>query len=197
MVTTEGVVVPLPQEPEANPPLISNGVFGMLVFVFTEIMFFAGLISAFIIVRSGASVWPPPGQPRLPFEDTALNTAALLVSGAVLLFAERAWRDSPAKASGRFLLSILLGAFFVVFQGVEWAGLLQEGLTMTSSTHGAFFYVIVGTHALHAVVALLAMAWGWLRLRSGTLSQSAFRTIQVFWYFVVLLWPFIYLRVYL
>ena len=49
---------------------------------------------------------------------------------------------------------MLLGAFFVLFQGVEWVALLREGLTLTSSTHGAFFYLIIGTHALHAVVAL-------------------------------------------
>ena len=51
--------------------MISNGLFGMLVFVLTEAMLFAGFISAFTIVKASAPVWPPPDQPRLPVEATA------------------------------------------------------------------------------------------------------------------------------
>ena len=67
-------------EPVRREPLLSNGVLGMLVFIFTEVMFFAGLISAHTIVRSqtAGQMWPPYGQPRLPIEETAVNTAALL-----------------------------------------------------------------------------------------------------------------------
>ena len=49
-----------------EPRVISNGVLGMSLFVLTEIMLFAGMISVFNIVRASAIVWPPPGQPRLP-----------------------------------------------------------------------------------------------------------------------------------
>ena len=93
--------------------------------------------------------------------------------------------------------AILSGAAFVALQGVEWVRLLREGLTMTSSSHGAFFYLIVGAHALHAVVAIVALAAVYLPLRRGALSPARFAATQLFWYFVVLLWPIIYLRVYL
>ena len=85
----------------------------------------------------------------------------------------------------------------MLLQGVEWVALLREGLTMTSSNHGAFFYLIVGTHALHAVVAIVALTWVYVLMRRGTLAPSTFTATQVFWYFVVILWPVIYLRVYL
>ena len=49
-------------------PIVASGVMGMLMFVMTEVMLFAGLISAFSIARSSAILWPPPGQPRLPLE---------------------------------------------------------------------------------------------------------------------------------
>ena len=61
-------------------PLVANSVMGMLLFVIIEAMLFAGMISAFTIIRSGAMIWPPPDQPRLPIERTAINTAALLAS---------------------------------------------------------------------------------------------------------------------
>ncbi len=60
-----------------EPRVISNGVLGMTLFVMTEIMLFSGLISAFSIVRASSAIWPPPDQPRLPLEETAINTAAL------------------------------------------------------------------------------------------------------------------------
>jgi cytochrome c oxidase subunit III len=186
-------------EPTRRRKIVSDGVLGMTIFVFSEVMFFAGLISAFVIIKSQAAgrMWPPFGQPRLPAEETAINTAALLLSGVVLFFAQRAFAKKPDKAVWPFAASIALGVFFVGFQGAEWVGLLAEGLTMQSSSYGAFFYLIVGTHALHAVIALSAMVWAWARLKKESLSQAQFATVQVFWYFVVLVWPALYWKVYL
>ena len=148
-------------------PLVPNGVMGMLIFVICEAMLFAGLISAFTILRASAPVWPPPGQPRLPVASTAVNTA------------------------------MLLGGGFVAFQGVEWFRLIREGLTLTSSTLGSFFYLIVGMHALHALAALALLVYTWVRLQRGWLAQSQLATAAVFWYFVVIVWPILYAVVYL
>jgi heme/copper-type cytochrome/quinol oxidase subunit 3 len=169
----------------------------MLIFAFTEVMLFAGLTSAFTIVRSGALVWPPPGQPRLPFEQTAVNTTLLMASGVLLFIAQRAFRREPARAKWPLLLATLLGGLFVVFQGVEWLALLGAGLTLTSSVLGSFFYLIIGLHALHAAIALGVLATAWIRLQEGRLRPELFAAAQVFWYFVVGVWPMIYLRVYL
>ncbi len=190
-----------PPVPGMVPPreqIIPSAVLGMLIFVMCEVMMFAGLISAFTIVRTSAlGAWPPPGQPRLPLEETAINTAALLLSGVLLYVAHRAFKREPARASRPLLVSILLGAFFVVFQGFEWLGLIREGLTLTSSNHGSFFYLIVGMHALHAVAALIVLVLVQLLLMRGRLTHSTFAAAQVFWYFVVGIWPILYLRVYL
>ncbi len=185
--------------PRARRKAVPDGVVAMLLFVFTESMLFAGLISAFIVVRSGAAgqMWPPYGQPRLPFERTAINTSALLVSGIVLVFAQWAFHKRPERARIPVLVAILLGAFFVGFQGVEWVALIRQGLTLQSSSYGSFFYLIVGAHAVHAVAALGGLVWAWAQLLRRRLTASAFATVQVFWYFVVIVWPVIYLKVYL
>jgi cytochrome c oxidase subunit 3 len=178
-------------------PVVPSGVMGMLIFMFTESMLFAGLISAFTIIKAGAMIWPPPGQPRLPLEATAINTAALLASGLLLHLARRRFNQSRSEALRPLMLAMLLGAFFVVFQGAEWVALIGQGLTLTSSTLGSFFYLIVGLHALHAVVALGVLVQTWRRLRSGFLASSQLATAEVFWYFVVGLWPILYGVVYL
>jgi heme/copper-type cytochrome/quinol oxidase subunit 3 len=178
-------------------PLVAPAAMAMLIFVFTEVMLFAGLISAFTIVRSSALAWPPPNQPRLPIEETAVNTLALMASGVLLFVANRLFRRDPARARWPLLISMLLGACFVLFQGVEWMALLRQGLTVTSSLLGSFFYLIVGLHGLHAAVALGVLATAWNRLRQEGLSPALFAAAQIFWYFVVGVWPVLYLRVYL
>lgn len=180
-------------------PIIPNGVLGMLIFIFTEVMFFAGLISAHTIVRSQSAgqMWPPYGQPRLPVQETALNSLALLVSGVVLVLAWFAYKREPQSARIPLLLSLLLGIVFVGFQGIEWVALLAEGLTMQSSAYGGFFYLMVGAHAIHAVGALLGLGWAFERLDKGVLTSSQLGTVSTFWYFVVLVWPVLYWKVYL
>jgi len=172
----------------------------MALFVFTEVMLFMGFISAFVIVQSGATngSWPPPGQPRLPIARTALNTVALLLSGVALYVAGRKFRSvHPRRAAVWMGAACALGAFFVVAQGMEWVALLRQGLTMTSSQLGSFFYLIVGLHGLHAVVAILALGLAWRALLRGRLTDGWLGAVQLFWYFVVLIWPVLYWKVYL
>lgn len=190
-------VLPFPRAGERRKPIAPNGVIGTFIFVVTELMVFAGFVSAFTITRAAYNTWPPVGQPRLPMAETAINSIALLASGVVLYFAQRAFQRQPHTARRPLLAALLLGTFFVVFQGVEWFRLLQEGLTVTSSNHGAFFYLIIGTHALHAIAAILFLGIAYVKLLGGRLQQSTFSATQVFWYFVVGVWPVLYLRVYL
>jgi cytochrome c oxidase subunit 3 len=178
---------------------LPNAVLGMIIFVIAEIMFFAALMSAHTIARSSAlgGLWPPPGQPRLPIERTAVNTGVLLLSGVLLWLGNRYMNTTP-EAGRRYVAgAIVSGIAFVSMQGVEWVALLREGLTLTSSTHGAFFYLIVGAHALHAVIAIIALTWVYVLMCRGKRMPAIFAATQVFWYFVVLVWPVIYLRVYL
>ena len=178
---------------------LPNSVLAMIIFIVAEIMFFAALMSAHTIARSSAlgGVWPPTGQPRLPVERTAFHTVILLLSGALLWIANRRAASGFEKVRPYLAGSIATGMAFVLLQGVEWVALLREGLTMTSGAHGAFFYLIVGLHALHAVIAISALTTIYFLMRRGTLAPSSFAAAQMFWYFVVLLWPVIYLRVYL
>ena len=186
-----------PVRPERRA-IIPNGLLGMLIFVLTEAMLFAGFISAFTIAKAGAPVWPPPDQPRLPVEATAFNTVMLLLSGVLLLVAHRSFhRGHRAAMRGPMWAALGTGAFFVLFQGVEWVRLIGQGLTLTSSTYGGFFYVIVGMHALHAVGAIGLLAYACLRLHRGFLTPSLFGAAEALWLFVVGVWPVLYGVVYL
>ena len=179
--------------------VVPSSVLAMLVFVGTEVMFFAGLISAFTITRAGTAplAWTLPSGLVLPAAETAANSVALILSGVLVFLAHRQQRGgSTEKATRTLLVATLLGTAFVLLQGREWWALLSQGVTMQSSTLGAFFYLIVGTHAVHAVAAIVALGVAWSRMRRGMLSPGFFLGAQTFWYFVVGIWPVIYLRVY-
>ncbi len=170
----------------------------MTLFVFSEVMLFAGFMSAHGVAKASirGGIWPPPGQPRLPIEVTAVNTVILLLSGAALFLGGRAFAAHAPSARRWLIAAVALGSCFVGVQGLEWAGLIREGLTLTSSTHGSFFYVMIGMHALHAIVAVAALGWALLRFSRGQLKASQLQGIQVFWYFVVGIWPMLYWQVY-
>jgi heme/copper-type cytochrome/quinol oxidase subunit 3 len=178
-------------------PILPSPVLGMLIFVIAEMMMFAGMMSAFSIVKAGALGWPPPGQPRLPVEATAFNTAVLLASGVILFFANRAYARNRDLAKRLLFTAIGFGAFFVALQGFEWVSLIRQGLTLTSSNHGSFFFLIVGMHGLHAIAGLTVLGSAGFKFSKGLLAPSRFVAAQIFWYFVVGLWPLLYFMVYL
>lgn len=178
--------------------IVPDAVLAMLVFVACEVMFFAALISAQFVVRGSAGQWPPVDQPRLPVVTTAANTLILLASGFMLWLAVRARKDKQQDQTCRKLRwAVWLGSAFVAVQGFEWTRLIHFGLTLQSSSYGSFFYLIIGAHAAHAVVALGFLMRVWQLLVAGSLTESRWQAAQVFWYFVVGLWPFLYVLVYL
>jgi heme/copper-type cytochrome/quinol oxidase subunit 3 len=96
--------------------VVRNSVLGMLLFIGAELMFFAGLISAFTITRAAvpAGAWRAMTEPMLPVAATAVNTAALVASG-VLTWVAAGQHERRAPSAGRTLLAAwLLGAAFVV-----------------------------------------------------------------------------------
>ena len=191
-------VVRLHPKRPARRAVDENGAIATLVFVIVEAMMFAGLVSAFMLTRAAAGgTWPPAGQPRLPLAETAVNTAALLVSGGLVFLAARAWEKREARIGPLLLAATALGAFFVFFQGMEWVALIRQGLTLTSSQPGNFFSLIVGMNGAHALGALIFMGVAWLRLKRGSLSSSAFSATRILWYFAVGVWPVLYLCLYL
>jgi len=186
----------LPEDRRVNSAQV-----GMLIFLGSETMLFAGFVTAYLVFRLGAPVWPPPFQPRLPVEVTAVNTAVLLLSGYTMWQALRAARRGNQSGLLRSLaLTALLGGTFLGVQGYEGARLLAFGLTASSGIYGGTFYTVVGAHAVHVLGAL---AWlsiiliGTRRGRYTAQDHAGLSVFRLYWYFVVALWPILYALVYL
>ncbi len=183
----------------AATSVFEPAVLGVLVLIGSELMFFMGLLSAYTIARARVpmSIWPPPDQPRLPVETTAINTGVLLLSGVLVWLAVRAFEGNRGRAVKLAIAGASLGALFVALQGYEWMGLLAQGLTMQRSAHASFFYLIVGVHALHVIGGLIGHIYVVAGVARGTMGYTQLRAAHIFWAFVVIIWPVIYVMVYL
>jgi len=171
----------------------------MVLFLFTEAMIFAALISAFIVLKTRAVAWPPPGQPRLPVEVTGVNTLVLLASGYTMIRAVASLRSGRGGAAAWLQATAGLGILFLLVQGYEWARLIGFGLTGAAGVYGATFYAIVGIHALHVLAAILVVAANLGRTRRGFYtaeSHSGLVLCRMYWVFVVAVWPILYALLY-
>ena len=187
-------------QPGLTKTPISSGVIGILIFMVTEAMFFAGLISAYMVIRAGIEEWPPWGQPRLPVLATAFNTICLLASGFIMAHSRACFKKKSFPLGRKWLgISILLGTFFLVFQGYEWIQLLKFGFTLSSSVYGGLFYLLIGAHAFHVMGALAILIYVWYQMGNSVnpISPEGLFPFQLFWYFVVCVWPILYILVYL
>jgi heme/copper-type cytochrome/quinol oxidase subunit 3 len=184
----------------ASQPLVPSGVLAMVLFIATEAMFFAGLVSAFLVLRAEALTWPPLDQPRLPLAVTIVNTLILVASGGTMQWALGTLRRGEGRLLRWLLATAALGALFLVIQGYEWVRLIGFGLTTTSSLYGATFYTLVGAHGLHvlaALVFLLVVVGKAARGRYTQEEQTGLELCRMYWLFVVAVWPILFLLVYL
>ncbi len=181
-------------------PLVPSAVIGVLIFIGAATMFFAGLMSAFMILKAGAIAWPPPNQPRLPGPVTAANTALLLFSGFTVARASGALRRSNIRTAAQWLaITAALGTIFLVVQGSEWIRLVNHGLGASGGNYAGVFYTLVGAHAIHLLGGLLFLAIVAYDTRRGRYSATHFGGVsaaQIYWFFIIFVWLVLYVVVY-
>jgi len=173
---------------------IPSPVLGMLIFVIGELMFFSALVSTRVVLKASSGIFAPPENVRLPVLTTGFNTAVLLLSGIFMIAA--GWKHGSERSKSLFALAIATGLFFLGVQGYEWFNLLSYGMTMTSGVFGATFYLLIGCHALHVIAAVVTMMWFYRLYAKNQFGKDGMLALQIYWSFVVLIWPVLYVLVY-
>ncbi len=108
---------------------LSNGKLIVWLFLSTEIMFFAGLIGTYIVLRFGAPTWPKPAEVHLSEPIGAFNTFVLICSSVtVVLCLEAARANKAASAKGWLLATFLLGSIFLAVKGYEYNAKFSHGI---------------------------------------------------------------------
>ena len=108
---------------------IPNGKTCLWLFLSTEIMFFAGLIGTYIVLRFGAIAWPAPHDVHLSEPIGAFNTFVLICSSVTIVLAlEAAKLNHASKAKGWILLTLLLGSVFLGVKLYEYSQKFKHGI---------------------------------------------------------------------
>jgi cytochrome c oxidase subunit 3 len=204
---------------------------GMSWFIFSEVMFFAAFFGALFYARvlsvpwlggadsnemTGEILWPdfeaiwpllktPSGTETqaMAWDGIPLyNTLILLASSVTLQFAHIGVEKGKYVQLGFFLLlTIMLGALFLGFQGYEYMHAYTElGLRLDSGIYGNTFFLLTGFHGLHVTLGAIFLLVVFLRMViKGHLTPErhfAFQAAAWYWHFVDVVWLNLFIFVY-
>jgi heme/copper-type cytochrome/quinol oxidase subunit 3 len=203
----EAMRPPFPAEPGVD---VYNKKLGMWIFLASEVMFFAALIGAYVILRFGATgEWAKPGV-VLNIKITAFNTFLLICSSVSMVKAYASIQDGdPGKMKFWLGMTILGGACFVGIQVFEYIHLVERGFTpagvregselaemvakgtlpgATMGLYGSTFFTMTGFHGFHVSCGVLSMAYLFVtKALPGKYTSQDFSGIEVVgldWHFV-------------
>lgn len=171
-------------------------VFGLVLFLASDLMIFGGFIASYFNLRGLASVWPPPGV-VLNETSAAVATAMLAASSATMLF------TTHFLARNRFTIArlwlgttMLLGAAFVLLSFDDW---LQVPFRIDSNAYGSLFFIMTGFHVCHVLTGVLLMTMLFFNMRKAAFQRdrrAGVEAIGFFWHFVFLIWLLIWGSIY-
>ncbi len=185
---------------------------GTVVWLASELMFFAGLFAAYFTIRSVVpELWAQETQVlNLPF--ATINTTILVLSSLTCQFGVfAAERGRVGRAGGLldvkrwgmrewFVTTYVMGAIFIGGQTFEYAELVHEGLTLQSSGYGSVFYLATGFHGIHVIGGLFAflLVIGRTFVARRFTHEQAISAIVVsyYWHFVDIVWVALFFAIY-
>ncbi|AHH95340.1 putative cytochrome c oxidase subunit 3 [Kutzneria albida DSM 43870] len=174
---------------------------GTIVWLSSELMFFAGLFAMFFTVKAqNVGVWPP--------EPTHLDKAYALPFTVILVASSFTcqWGVFAAEKGDVFglrrwyLLTLVMGAIFVLGQANEYRNLAEEGTTIAGSAFGTVFFLTTGFHGLHVIGGLIAFVYLLIRTKLSKFTPAQATSaivVSYYWHFVDIVWIGLFAVIYL
>jgi len=165
---------------------------GTIIWLSSELMFFAGLFAMYFVARANAEEWPPPPT-ELDVPFALVNTIILVASSFTCQYGVFAAERGDVFGLRRwYAITFVMGTIFVLGQMVEYHTLVTEhATTIASSSYGSVFYITTGFHALHVTGGLIAFVLlvGRTFLSRFTPAQAtAAIVVSYYWHFVDVVW---------
>jgi cytochrome c oxidase subunit 3 len=184
---------------------------GTIVWLGSEVMFFAGLFAIYFTLRSTSpDLWAEMTQ-HLNVPYAAVNTIILVLSSVTCqmgVFAAERFQPYSTKKRGPlgwgmvewFFLTFAMGAIFVSGQVWEYAQLTMEGLSIHANAYASAFYLTTGFHALHVtgglVAFLLVIGRAYAVKNFGRKEMTTSIVVSYYWHFVDVVWIALFLVIY-
>ncbi len=183
---------------------------GTIVWLGSEVMFFAGLFAMYFSLRANSpAIWEADTQLlNVPF--ATINTIILVLSSFTAQFGVFAAERMQPRATGLspvkwglvewFMISYVMGAIFVAGQVWEYATLIAEGVSLSSNAYGSAFYITTGFHALHVtgglIAFLLVIGKTFAAKKFGHYEATSAIVVSYYWHFVDVVWIGLFLIIY-
>jgi len=173
---------------------------GFWTFLGSECLFFASLISTYMVYKGRSVVGPYPGE-ILNIPLTSVSTFILLMSSLAMVLA----LDGVQRGNRKLVLIwlgavIVLGSGFLGFQVYEFSHFVHEGLTIGTNVFGSSFFVLTGFHGAHVTGGVIWMITLWILAARGKLKPADSLKVEIaglYWHFVDIVWIVIFTLVYL
>jgi cytochrome c oxidase subunit 3 len=163
----------------------------------------SAIFSIFVIAYLfyiGKSLTGP--QPLEVLRIPVFFTICLLSSSLTIHFAVKVLEKGKVRVFALWwLLTLVLGALFLMGTAQEWRHLIyEEGLTIRTNLFGTSYYSLVGLHAFHVTIGLLALISVSVFAALGQVTQEHAERVKVlslYWHFVDTVWVVVFIVVYI
>jgi cytochrome c oxidase subunit 3 len=175
---------------------------GTIVWLASELMFFAGLFAMYFTARARATHGWPPAPTELDVRYALVFTLILVLSSVTCQFGVFAAESGNVYGLRRwFTITFVMGLIFVLGQANEYRNLvMNHETTISSSTFGSVFYLTTGFHALHVIGGLVAFIFVLIRSTMGRFTPAqatAAIVVSYYWHFVDVVWVGLFATIYL
>jgi cytochrome c oxidase subunit 3 len=173
---------------------ISNVVLGMLLFITSEVMFFAGLFAAYFNTRASNHPWPPEEFAHIlnPFSIILVATIILITSSFTCQLAVWAIRRNDRTGFLRNIgFTFVLGVIFLLLQAYDYSILFADGMTLGSGPFGTTYFTLTGFHGAHVFGGVIMLGVVLYRGMAGQFSSrhhDAVEAASLYWHFVDVVW---------
>jgi cytochrome c oxidase subunit 3 len=162
-----------------SEPSSSMGRMGMWLFLAALAMLFGAALVGYLVIRSRAPEWPPPGSPALP-AGLWISTALLVLQSVLLAFGERSIRVGRLAGGARMLgAGMLVGVAFLGAQAANWMRMAADNVLPETSLLIWGFYVLSFLHAAHVLAGIVPMVLITLRARRGRYTATNYEGVHL------------------
>jgi cytochrome c oxidase subunit 3 len=186
---------------------------GMWAFLATEVLFFGGLFTAYLVYRRLFTSAFEGASNLLDLKLGAFNTVVLILSSLTMALAVWAASTGRQRLIVLFLVAtILLGTTFLGVKVIEYKQkfdhhevpgahyVVPEGLPRQSEIFFSLYFCMTGLHALHMIIGVGLLSWLIAKARRGAFTvayNSPVELVGLYWHFVDIIWIFLFPLLYL
>lgn len=186
---------------------VSMGKLALWLFLATEVMFFSGLIGAYLVCRINDPMAFKPAYlyhvfgGKLSIPLASLNTVILIFSSLTVVLSVHAAKTKDNAALRKWLfITLLCGFGFCIVKSIEYGLKLSHGIGPWTGPFYSFYFGMTGIHAIHVIAGIIPLTVILLKSKDGRLCQDGNNTVECFglyWHFVDLAWIFLFPLLYM